>query len=248
MYNTEAPPKRRVYANGYYSDWFEINSGVAQGCPLSPLLFLVVAEGLRISLDMEEKFVGIKIGNKRYTLSQFADDTTLMMGSIRELEHAERGILRWCEATGMKENKSKREGLAMGQYRQEVRRKRTDPSCYDLPANIDWAAEGDWCRCLGVPIGNDLDAYKWWKAKLEAVRTRSRKWAALFRAGYFGRNLVVQAMFLGRLRYWLFFASNAPNHRTYGTIRRRHTMVVQRTLTKSLQGKRRKNPFSTFRT
>ena len=45
MYNTEAPPKRRVYANGYYSDWFDIKSGVAQGCPLSPLLFLVVAEG-----------------------------------------------------------------------------------------------------------------------------------------------------------------------------------------------------------
>ena len=83
MYNTEAPPKRRVYANGYYSDWFEIKSGVAQGCPLSPLLFLVVAEGLRISLDMEERFVGIKIGNKRYKLSQFADDTTLETSLMR---------------------------------------------------------------------------------------------------------------------------------------------------------------------
>ena len=32
-------PKRRVYANGYYSEWFPIKSGVAQGCPLAPLLF-----------------------------------------------------------------------------------------------------------------------------------------------------------------------------------------------------------------
>ena len=42
------------------------------------------------------------------------------------------------------------------------------------------------------------------ESKLEDVRTRSRKWAALFRTGYFGRNLVVQAMFLGRLLYWFF--------------------------------------------
>ena len=43
MYNEQKPPKRRMYVNGYYSDWFDIKSGVAQGCPLSPLLFLIVA-------------------------------------------------------------------------------------------------------------------------------------------------------------------------------------------------------------
>jgi hypothetical protein len=60
MYNTERPPQRRIYANGYYSDWFDIKSGVAQGCPLSPLLFLIVAQGLKIALELE-KVKGIKI-------------------------------------------------------------------------------------------------------------------------------------------------------------------------------------------
>ena len=197
MYNTEAPPKRRIYANGYYSEWFNIKSGVAQGCPLSPLLFLIVAESLKISLDMQRGFKGIRIGGKYYKLSQFADDTTLMMGSIKELLHAEKGIQLWCKATGMRENKSKREGLAMGKYRQEVKKK-------TLPSGVDWKQEGEWARCLGVPIGNDLDYQKWWKKKIEDVRTLSRRWVGLFRTGYFGRNLVVQAMYLGRLRYWLF--------------------------------------------
>ena len=49
-----------------------------------------------------------------------------------------------------------------------------------------------------------MDGEKWWSKKLEGVRDKSRKWTALFRAGYFGRNLVVQSMFLGRLRYWLY--------------------------------------------
>ena len=61
MYDVKQPPRRRIYANGYYSDWFDIKSGVAQGCPLSPLLFLVVAEGLRISLNMQTGFKGIQI-------------------------------------------------------------------------------------------------------------------------------------------------------------------------------------------
>merc|ERR1712086_1151419 len=78
MYDTDSPPKRRIYANGYYSDWFEIKSGVAQGCPLSALLFLVVAEGLRISLEMESGFKGIQIGGVSYPISQFADDTSLI--------------------------------------------------------------------------------------------------------------------------------------------------------------------------
>ena len=28
MYNVANPPKRRMYANGYYSDWFPIKSAV----------------------------------------------------------------------------------------------------------------------------------------------------------------------------------------------------------------------------
>ena len=50
MYDETNPPKRRIYANGFYGDWFDIKSGVAQGCPLSPLLFLIVAETLRIAV------------------------------------------------------------------------------------------------------------------------------------------------------------------------------------------------------
>ena len=43
MYNVDNPPERRISANGYLSNSFQIKSGVAQGCPLSPLLFLLVA-------------------------------------------------------------------------------------------------------------------------------------------------------------------------------------------------------------
>ena len=200
MYNENAPPRRRIYANGHYSNWFKIKSGVAQGCPLSPLLFLVVAEGLKIMIDAQGRsLLGIKVGSHYYKISQFADDTTLFLGSIKELKAAYAAIRRWCAATGMRENVDKREGLAMGNYRDPYR----DPNVH-LPADVNWVPEGDHVISLGVPVGNDLDATKWWTKKHEAVRGKVQSFHRLVNASYAGRNLIVQAMYFGSLRYWLF--------------------------------------------
>jgi hypothetical protein len=92
MYNEGRPPRRRMYINGYYSEWFGIKSGVAQGCPLSPLLFLVVAEALNTSFEMEPGLEGIQIGKRYYKLSQFADDTSLLLRRLCEIENADRAL------------------------------------------------------------------------------------------------------------------------------------------------------------
>ena len=211
MYNTERSPKRRIYANGYYSDWFDIKSGVAQGCPLSPLLFLIVAQGLKTSMDLH-RVEGIKIKGVVTTLSQFADDTTLLLRNTDQLVPAFAAVDQWCAATAMRENVKKREGLAMGAYRgaswadpqrqERVRRRGTEG--HKAAAAIKWAQEGEWVTSLGVPIGNDLDHTKWWDKKIQATRDKANRWAGLHRSGFFGRNLVVQAMYFGRLRYWLW--------------------------------------------
>lgn len=196
MYNVENAPKRRLYINGYYSEWFRIKSGVAQGCPCSPLLFLFVAEALKMFVGDKVKnkeIKGIKIGPKTHFISQFADDTTLLLRRLKDIKPAEEAIEEWGKATGMRENKAKREGLAMGKLRHK-----------QLPAGTKWANDGEWVKSLGNPIGNDLDAEKFWAKKLEAVKARSKAWLGLYRNSYFGRNLVVQAMYFGSLRYWLY--------------------------------------------
>ena len=40
--------------------------------------------------------------------------------------------------------------------------------------------------------------------KLQATRDKANRWAGLYRSSFFGRNLIVQAMYFGRLRYWLW--------------------------------------------
>ena len=197
MYDTERAPKRRIYANGYYSDWFSIKSGVAQGCPLSPLLFLLIAETLKIATAQNPDFHGIEIGGRRIKTSQFADDTTLFLRDSRDLTAAEESIQKWCRASGMRENYKKREGLAMGRYRRG-RRART------LPKSVTWVKEGMWAIVLGVPIGNDVNHDAFWKKKISAIQGKTQRMVGLFRASYFGRNLIVQAKYFGSLRYWLY--------------------------------------------
>ena len=85
----------------------------------------------------------------------------------------------------------------MGQYRDKYRKKHTTRS--SLPRGVKWAQEGEFCVSLGVPIGNDLDGDKWWENKLEAVRTKAKQWAPLYRCGYYGRNLITQAMYFAAM-------------------------------------------------
>ena len=114
MYNEDDAPKRRIYANGYYSEWFDIKSGVAQGCPLSPLLFLLVAESLKKTLDADPGIKGITIGKREYKISQFADDTTLLLKNLKSYKPALKAVDRWGKATGMRENKKREKDSRWG--------------------------------------------------------------------------------------------------------------------------------------
>ena len=109
MYDDGNPPERRIFANGYYSEWFEINSGVAQGCPVSPLLFLIIAQGLAVAIK-DAEIEGIKIkASVEIILAQFADDTTVFLRNWAELRRVSKPIQKWCGATAMRENITKRD-------------------------------------------------------------------------------------------------------------------------------------------
>ena len=75
LYNKNIPPRRRIKMNGSLSPEFEIGSGVAQGCPLSPLLFLFIAEPLTRLILQDKELEGVVIGDHTHKIAQFADDT-----------------------------------------------------------------------------------------------------------------------------------------------------------------------------
>ena len=68
------------------TDWFQIGKGVHQGCILSPCLFKFYAEYIMRNAGLEEAQAGIKIARRNINNLRYADDTTLMAESEKELK------------------------------------------------------------------------------------------------------------------------------------------------------------------
>ena len=68
------------------TDWLQIGKGVRQGCILSPCLFNLYAEYIMRNAGLEEAQDGIKIAGRNINNLRYADDTTLMAESGKELK------------------------------------------------------------------------------------------------------------------------------------------------------------------
>ena len=68
------------------TDWFQIGKGVRQGCILSPCLFNLHAESIMRNAGLEETQAGVKIARRNINNLRYADDTTLMAVSEKELK------------------------------------------------------------------------------------------------------------------------------------------------------------------
>ena len=69
-------PTANIILSGEKLKAFPLRSGTRHGCPLSPLLFIIVLEVLTIAIRDIKEINGIQIG-KEVKLSMFADDMIL---------------------------------------------------------------------------------------------------------------------------------------------------------------------------
>jgi len=74
-------PTANIILNGENLKEFLLKSGTRQGCPLSPLLFNIVLEGLATAI---REVKGIQIGKEEVKLSLFADDMILYLENPRD--------------------------------------------------------------------------------------------------------------------------------------------------------------------
>ena len=68
------------------TDWFQIGKGVHQSCILSPCLFNFSAEYIMRNAGLDEAQAGIKIARRNINNLRYADDTSLMAESGKELK------------------------------------------------------------------------------------------------------------------------------------------------------------------
>ena len=86
------------------TDWFQIAKGVHQGCILSPCLFNLYAEYITRNAGLEETQAGIMIARRNINNLRYADDTTLMAESEKELKSLLMKVKVESEKVGLKLN------------------------------------------------------------------------------------------------------------------------------------------------
>ena len=125
-------PQSSVNVNGHLSNFFSLSRGVRQGCPLSPLLYVLVAEVLACNIRACPSITGLSIPGaaEPYLLSQYADDTSLLLTSDNAIRDVFKVYDKYERASGAKLNQSKTKGLWAGSWRGRL----------DPPVDLNWSS------------------------------------------------------------------------------------------------------------
>ncbi|CAJ2651715.1 unnamed protein product [Trifolium pratense] len=193
-----------VLVNGSPTEDFIIGRGLRQGDPLSPFLFLIVAEGLAGMMKKAVsigKFKGFKVNaNLHFELLQFADDTIIMGEDSWENIWAIKSLLRGFElVSGLKINfeKSKLYGVNVD-------------SCF-LKAGAAFLSCNTAAtpfKFLGIPVGANPRRRETWNPVLEAMTKRLNSWNS--RNLSFGGRLTLINSVLASIPLYFFSFFKAP--------------------------------------
>ena len=97
--------KLAVTQGGNLSDFFYIGRSCRQGDPVSTCLFVLCAEVLAIKIRNNKNIKGITINNTEYKLSQYADDTSVILdGSSTSLNETLNVLISYAKYSGLKIN------------------------------------------------------------------------------------------------------------------------------------------------
>ena len=100
--------------NGFFSPYFRLTRSIRQGCPISALLFLLVAEVLAIQIRENKNIKGIQINEIEQKIGLMADDTTLFLADLHSLSIAISTFKNFEKYSGLKLNLNKTEIIPIG--------------------------------------------------------------------------------------------------------------------------------------
>ena len=94
-----------VRLNGQLSDWFSVECGVKQGCPLSPTLFSIYINDFEN--ELKDLGLGVNSDGVQVPLLMYADDVVLMAPNAHNLQLMLNHVDDWCSRWRLKINQEK---------------------------------------------------------------------------------------------------------------------------------------------
>lgn len=186
-----------ICINGYYGRTIRLQSGVRQGCPLSPLLYILTLEPLANLMKNHPNYKGITIKHDdnvtTFKSFRFADDTGCVLTGSSDLVAVEECLKTYTQASGAKVNIEKCELLPLG-----------NSSIDDWITEITKLPRDATVRYLGAPIGNNLDHEEIWQSKAAKLTTHTLM-TKQYGISLNGRVNATQTYLISSIRYLLNF-------------------------------------------
>ena len=110
-------PISMVTTNGLRSTPFPVSRGTKQGCPLSPLLFIIALEPLAEAIRSHNDIKGLSMGSTDQKLLLFADDLLVILSQPEESVPSLLDLVdRFSEISGYKVNWGKSEVMPLSRH------------------------------------------------------------------------------------------------------------------------------------
>ena len=175
-------PKISILFNGNPCKPFKTGRGLRQGDPLSPFLFVLVAEVLNrlmIKAASMGLYQGLQVGGNRETLThlQFADDTLLFCEPNElYLQNIKRVLLSFQTFSSLAVNYSKSGLLVLGKNEEWANRVASHLECQLVKLPVTY---------LGVPLAANMRRRSSWQCVIDKIQNRLNTWkgTCISRAG-----------------------------------------------------------------
>ena len=162
--------------NGHLSDPIYISRGLHQGSPLSPILFLLVAQIFTSKLEKNPNIRGIKINDVNILLSLFADDTDLFIhASIECLEAVLLEIAAFGDHSGCKCNVEKSKCIPLG----GAKNNSNLLSCISNKSYSPDFIQNSFIA-LGISLSNNMSIQGIMEVNYEARITKAKSWVNIW--------------------------------------------------------------------
>eukprot|EP00253_Pinus_taeda_P032306 PITA_32306 len=163
--------------NGRPGPSFQSSRGLRQGCPLSPYLFILMAESFNKALDSNRRvglITGIKFGNgvKNINHSQFVDDTLLMGGAFNIIAHHFKALLdKYMSYSGGMVNHLK---SCIYGWNTSTQVLHNIAGTFGVPCKIDWGH----FTYLGMPVSVGPLKAKVWDTIIDKMKSKVQQWGS----------------------------------------------------------------------
>eukprot|EP00253_Pinus_taeda_P015197 PITA_15197 len=193
--------------NGRPGIAFKSSRGLRQGCPLSPFLYIIMAETLSLHLENKRRIkeiTGIDIvrGSKGINHSLFADDTLLIGGASSLMARRFKETLDlFLQASGGKLKNNKCMIYTWNVPRHITQR---------ISLIMEIPAQGNWSHFmyLGLPLAKETIKTEIWAKLIEKLRGKLQSWGVYW-LNLAGRTILIKAI-LSALPIYQFATTLAP--------------------------------------